>query len=652
MSGTSVPQRTDSAVLTRWPGENTLLLERKSRLRFGSLGSMTSPRPTPRPLAVEPLPAELTSLPATVPDLLQARATQADDAVLIAPGSGMTFGEADRESARLAARLLAAGVGKGTRLGVLYPNGCPWLVAWLAAARIGALTVPLSTFAPGPELARALRHTDVHAVLMAGSFAGDSLAARLEAGLPGLAESGPDLYLEAAPHLRWVCVDRALPAGRGSSRVQHPRRWWRRPSARWFRRTSWRWSPRRARPQRPSRSSTPTDHWSGTRPSWRRGERSVLTTASTRPCRSSGSADSPWSCSPPTAPGAGAVVQERFEPGEALDLIERERVTQVSCWPNAARQLAEHPTFPRRDLSAVRGGTLLEALPPDSRPPSPDLAPNVLGMTETGGPHTGSDDPYRPMPEHLRGTIGRGLPGMEHVIVSRETGLPQPLGEEGELFVRGAFLMDGIYKRERHEVFTPDGWYPTGDLGWFGADGHLRFAGRRGAMIKTGGSNVSPAEVEAALLELPQVSAAFVFGIPAGDRGEDVAAVVVRRGAGPARRRRAQSRRTLAPLGLQGAPAHRGARRCRRARCSRQERSTWRRSESSSGRRGSAPSPVKSRGEPHRAPLRRRGARASAEGAADARGPGGDRPPVHVRAARRGDRTGGCGHRGSGHRGR
>ena len=227
--------------------------------------------------------------------------------------------------------------------------------------------------------------------------------------------------------------------------------------------------------------------------------------------------------------GACAVVQERFEPGEALDLIERERVTQVSCWPNAARQLAEHPTFPHRDLRAVRGGTLLEALPPDSRPPSPELAPNVLGMTETGGPHTGSDDPYRPMPEHLRGTIGRSLPGMEHVIVSRETGSPN-LREEGELFVRGAFLMDGIYKRERHEVFTPDGWYPTGDLGWFGADGHLRFAGRSGVMIKTGGSNVSPAEVESAFLELPDVGAVFVFGIPAGDRGEDVAAVVVPRG--------------------------------------------------------------------------------------------------------------------------
>jgi acyl-CoA synthetase (AMP-forming)/AMP-acid ligase II len=225
--------------------------------------------------------------------------------------------------------------------------------------------------------------------------------------------------------------------------------------------------------------------------------------------------------------GAAAVVQERFEPGEALDLIERERVTQVSCWPNASRQMADHPTFAGRDLRSVRGGTLVEALPPEYRPPTADRAPNVLGMTETGGPHTGPDDAYAVLPESLRGTMGRSVPGMEHVVVDADTGAELPTGEEGELLLRGAFLMDGFYKRERHETFTPDGWYATGDLGWFGGDGHLRFSGRRTAMIKTGGSSVSPAEVETALLELPAVREAFVFGIPAGERGEDVAAVVV-----------------------------------------------------------------------------------------------------------------------------
>jgi acyl-CoA synthetase (AMP-forming)/AMP-acid ligase II len=116
---------------------------------------------------------------------------------------------------------------------------------------------------------------------------------------------------------------------------------------------------------------------------------------------------------------------------------------------------------------------------------------------------------------------------MEHRIVDLQDGHELGLEAEGEILVRGRFLMDGLYKRERHEVFTPDGWYPTGDLGWFGSDEHLRFTGRRGAMVKTGGSNVSPAEVEAALAELPGIRTAYVFGVPSGDRGEDVAAVLV-----------------------------------------------------------------------------------------------------------------------------
>jgi acyl-CoA synthetase (AMP-forming)/AMP-acid ligase II len=223
--------------------------------------------------------------------------------------------------------------------------------------------------------------------------------------------------------------------------------------------------------------------------------------------------------------GAGAVVQERFEAGEALDLIERERVTQVSCWPNAARAIAEHPSFYERDLSAVRGGTLVEALPQDRRPRG-GAPPSPLGMTETGGPHTGVDDAAAPLPERV-GTFGQPLPGMEHRVVDVGTGTELARSDEGELLVRGAFLMHELYKQERHDTFTPDGWYATGDLGSFDCDGELHFLGRRTAMIKSGGSNVSPAEVELALRDLPGVRATYVVGIPAGDRGEDVAAVIV-----------------------------------------------------------------------------------------------------------------------------
>jgi acyl-CoA synthetase (AMP-forming)/AMP-acid ligase II len=231
---------------------------------------------------------------------------------------------------------------------------------------------------------------------------------------------------------------------------------------------------------------------------------------------------------PALCSGGAAVVHERFDAGEALLLAERERVTQISCWPNAARAMAEHPTFAGRDLSSVRGGTLVEALPERQRPPTPDRAPVPLGMTETGGPHTAVGDPYAPLPEELRGTYGSALAGVDHRVVDVETGVELGTGSsgEGELLVRGPFVMDSLYKRERHEVFTPDGWYATGDVGWFDVDGNLHFTGRRTAMIKSGGANVSPAEVEDALTELDGVRAAFVFGVPAGDRGEDVAAVV------------------------------------------------------------------------------------------------------------------------------
>jgi acyl-CoA synthetase (AMP-forming)/AMP-acid ligase II len=119
---------------------------------------------------------------------------------------------------------------------------------------------------------------------------------------------------------------------------------------------------------------------------------------------------------------------------------------------------------------------------------------------------------------------------MEHRVVDVDSGAEIHDGRVGELFVRGRFLMDGLYKRERSDTFTPDGWYATGDLARLDADGLLYFTGRRTTMIKTGGSNVSPPEVETALCDIDGVSGAFVFGVPAGDRGDDVGAVVVTAG--------------------------------------------------------------------------------------------------------------------------
>src|ERR1700733_1255493 len=367
------------------------------------------------PLRRYGLPAEFQSLPASVPAALQRRLGNGTDPFIVGIDFRLTFAEADSESSELAGQLLANGIGKGTRVGILFPNGPAWAVTWLALARIGALSVPLSTFAPGGELAR---------------------TTRLESGLADLDGSTADLQLERAPYLRWIHVGgEDAPSW---ARVLAP--------------------PLSKRLVHEAESEvTPADALAVINTSGATAApKSVVHThgslvrhaALLALRRGLTSDDRIYSPMPffwvggltmvllaALVSGAAAVVQERFEPGEALDLIERERVTQVSCWPNASRQMADDPTFAGRDLDSVRGGTLVGALPPEYRPPTADRAPNVLGMTETGGPHTATDEAYAVLPESLRGTMGRSLPGMEHVVVDAETGVLVPAGQEGELLV-------------------------------------------------------------------------------------------------------------------------------------------------------------------------------------------------------------------------
>jgi acyl-CoA synthetase (AMP-forming)/AMP-acid ligase II len=115
---------------------------------------------------------------------------------------------------------------------------------------------------------------------------------------------------------------------------------------------------------------------------------------------------------------------------------------------------------------------------------------------------------------------------MEHRIIDPETGLELPRGHEGEVLVRGYSLMLGLYKRERAEVFDADGWFHTGDRGYF-RDAWFYFTGRQGDLIKTKGANVAPAEVEAVLLAMEEIKLSFVLGVPHPVRGEDVVAIVV-----------------------------------------------------------------------------------------------------------------------------
>ena len=145
-------------------------------------------------------------------------------------------------------------------------------------------------------------------------------------------------------------------------------------------------------------------------------------------------------------------------------------------------------------------------------------------MTETGGPHTMVEVPDTPLPPELRGSFGIPLPRVvQHRIVDPSSGVEAPAGHEGEIQVRGQIVMSGIYKQERHEVFCPDGWYATGDRGWFDDSGHLHFTGRATTLIKTTGSNVSPAEVESVLDSMAEVLHSFVVAVPHPVRGQVLA---------------------------------------------------------------------------------------------------------------------------------
>jgi acyl-CoA synthetase (AMP-forming)/AMP-acid ligase II len=470
--------------------------------------------------------------PATVGELLELRRAAPDEEFLITDAERLTFGEADSRSAELAGALLKAGVGKGTRVGVLFPNCAAWLVSWLAAARIGALTVPLSTFAPGAELARLLRHTDTQVILAGRSIAGRSLTGRLEDGLPRLAEGTTRIALPEAPYLRGIYV---------WPDCERP---WARP---------WPSSPGTAGElvAAAEREVCPADDLAMVSTSGTTAlPKSVVHTHGSlvrhayvlARHRGITRADRIYSPMPffwvggltmvvlqALSTGAAIITQDIFEPGATLRLLEREQATIISCWAQASSAMADHPDFAKRDLSSVRAGTLLDALPPERRPAEPDLAPNLLGMTETGGPHTMAEIPDMPLPPQQRGSFGIPVPGARHRIADPASGAALLPGEPGEIQVRGPILMDRIYKQERHETFTADGWYATGDHGWFDAGGHLHFTGRASSLIKVAGSNVAPAEVEAVLAQLPGVLHSFVLGLPHPVRGQVVGAVIVPR---------------------------------------------------------------------------------------------------------------------------
>ena len=233
-----------------------------------------------------------------------------------------------------------------------------------------------------------------------------------------------------------------------------------------------------------------------------------------------------------TAAGGTIVLMHRWDAGEALRLIEAERVTNVSGVPVMARELLNHPDFARRDLSSLTtlsgGGA---QVPPDlvgkiDAAPSGAKPGTGYGMTETCGIITAiSGESFVRRPA----SAGRVMPTFEWKLIG-DDGETLPAGAQGELCVKGAGVIKGYLNRPEATAQTiQDGWLRTGDVARVDDAGYVFIVDRKKDMVLRGGENVYCAEVEAALFRHPAVAEACVFGVPDERLGEEVGAAVVLR---------------------------------------------------------------------------------------------------------------------------
>jgi long-chain acyl-CoA synthetase len=232
------------------------------------------------------------------------------------------------------------------------------------------------------------------------------------------------------------------------------------------------------------------------------------------------------------ASGLKLVIMHKWDPGRALQLIEREKVTHFVGVPTQSWDLLEHPDFAKHDtstLTSVGGG---------GAPAPPQLVgrvgssfkaakPNIgYGMTETNayGPgNSGADYETHPT------STGRSTPILQLEIRDPD-GNPVPAGTRGEIWMKGPNLIRGYWNNEAATAESiVDGWLRTGDLGRIDDEGFVYIEDRAKDMILRGGENVYCAEVEAAIYEHPQVYEAAVFGLPHERLGEEVAVAVVPR---------------------------------------------------------------------------------------------------------------------------
>jgi fatty-acyl-CoA synthase len=228
--------------------------------------------------------------------------------------------------------------------------------------------------------------------------------------------------------------------------------------------------------------------------------------------------------------GDRLVALPRFHPQEALELVQRERVTVLVAVPTAYQAILAIPDLSRYDTSslfvcATGGAGCPPELAREIRSRFRCALYNGFGMTEMGGgiSVTGLEDSGERQAE----TVGRPMPGVELRVVDGER-RELPRGQVGELALRGEGVMKGYYHAPEltAAVLDAEGWLYTGDMALLDEEGYLRIVGRKKDLIVRGGQNIYPAEIEHHLQTHPLIERAAVIGVPSPVAGESVWAYV------------------------------------------------------------------------------------------------------------------------------
>ena len=481
-------------------------------------------------MSVDPRPeAGFTTEVTTIGDLLVRSAREHPDRdALVFPTSRYGYAELDRRARRVARGLVALGVGRGDRVGLLAANGVEYVEAFFGVAYIGAVVVPLHARHRAAELGYIIENGDL-AVVMTTACPDEyvDFTELLRSGVPSLATAHDPARVRAqeAPRLRSVvllagsgragCLDRerfdALADSVEPGIVEELRR--------------------RVRVRDVGAmlyTSGTTAHPKGCMLSHEAMTRGAVERARHR--LGSGDHDVTWTPGPlfhigALAPFLGAVgaastvvTDHHYDPGRALALLAAERATVAFPWfPAMMQPLLDHPDWDPGALASLRSmfligpSVLLERV--QQALPGCELVA-ACGMTETAGIYAISD---RADSTELRATAqGRACPGVELRILDVDTGEDVGPGHVGEILVRGYNVMEGYHKAPEltAQAIDAEGWLHTGDLYSFTPERQVAFHGRLKDMLKVGGENVAAVEIESFLARHPAVATVEVVGRP------------------------------------------------------------------------------------------------------------------------------------------